>query len=312
MTVFLASFFTLLFYFSGFFVLWTPLPLFYLSLARRKREWWLSLFLICASSVFFLRGFWGIGYFLFYLLIACFLSLGVWRGWPLLSWGFKSGTAITALLLSAGFFFQQSGLFDILSFVQLAVKESGAIVDKMMTEPQFLKQRQEAVLLSAQMKEWLMFLPKLIPSLLFIFVIAVMGFNIALLGSWAKRKFHLKWGEAFRRLKLPFGVIWGLIGGGALFFLNDYFFRNPFLKIAALNILFALLFVYFIQGAGILSFFLRRFSPLFRFSIYALLLLFLQLLGPVAVGLGIADVWFDFRKIHKSGGNHGSHLKGRH
>ena len=53
------------------------------------------------------------------------------------------------------------------------------------------------------------------------------------------------------------------------------------------------------QGLGIVGFLFKRHSPLFRFGIYGLVVVFFQLLGLVVAGLGVADTWIDFRKLRR-------------
>lgn len=290
---------TLGLYFSSFFVLLTPLPLFYLSLAHSKKVWGASLFLVCLASLGvclkLLPGgptFFPFFYLSFYLLIALFLSLGVFKRWSFVSWGFKSAISITALLFFSSLAVQHLGLYDISSLLKTSLSQASEMLDQMKAKP-------ELIPFILQMKEWLPLLPKLIPSFLFILTLFVMAFNISVLKFLTSKRYPLQWAGRFQDIEVPVFCVWVLIVFGLLFFVDPYLLKLGLLKMASLNCVLGVLFVYFIQGLSILTFFLARFSPLFRFIIYGLVLLFLQLLGLVVVGLGLADVWVDFRKRHK-------------
>jgi len=312
--ILVGSFLSLALYFSGFFVLWTPLPLFYLSLDRDRRPWQFSLILVCfvalifyglllpnfveASELLKVR-FFGVGYLFFYLVVAVLLSLGSWKRWPITVWGWKAGWIATSLVLVAGFFCQQFGIFDIQSIFNASLEGTTKMLDEMMTQPELHGKRAEIVPFVTQTKEWLHFLPNLMPSFLFIFTIIVLSLNIGLLKIIKRKEKVLKWVKDFGHLEVPHFCLWSLIAAGLAYFANVYLFGFAWLKIVALNVIFAAGFIYFMQGLSITAFFLRRFSPLFRFGVYGLVFLFLQMLGILVMGIGLADAWFDFRKLHK-------------
>lgn len=101
---------------------------------------------------------------------------------------------------------------------------------------------------------------------------------------------------AFKTLKLwkaPEYLIWVLIGSGFLFLIPD-----TFIKVIGLNILMILITIYFFQGIAIVSFFFqkKRFPMLLKIFLYLLIAL-QQILVFVVVGLGLVDIWLNFRKI---------------
>jgi uncharacterized protein YybS (DUF2232 family) len=74
-------------------------------------------------------------------------------------------------------------------------------------------------------------------------------------------------------------------------------FDAGFAGVLALNLLVILLPVYFLQGLAVIDCFFRRkaFSPIFRTFGYLLVTL-VNPLPMVVTGLGIFDLWADFRK----------------
>ena len=101
---------------------------------------------------------------------------------------------------------------------------------------------------------------------------------------------------AFGALKLwqtPDYLVWVLIGCGGLLLLP-----GSTLKIIGLNGLLVLLMIYFFQGIAIVSFFFEKKQlprPL-RFFFYSLIAI-QQIILLVVIGLGLFDMWFNFRKL---------------
>ena len=99
-------------------------------------------------------------------------------------------------------------------------------------------------------------------------------------------------GKAFPEWKVPEQLVWILIASGFLVAFSDGL-PGTF----ALNLLVILLPVYFLQGLAVIDCFFRRkaFSPIFRAFGYLLVTL-VNPLPMVVTGLGIFDLWADFRK----------------
>ena len=93
--------------------------------------------------------------------------------------------------------------------------------------------------------------------------------------------------------KAPDYLIWVLIGCGGFLMLP-----GSALKIIGLNGLLILLMVYFFQGIAIVSFFFekKRFPRMLRIFFYSLIAI-QQLVLLVVIGMGLFDMWFNFRKI---------------
>lgn len=123
-------------------------------------------------------------------------------------------------------------------------------------------------------------------------VSGVLVLCLVLLLSIAARGRYVIPGQAFPRWKAPASLIWLLIPAGFA-----VAFMDGMLERLALNVLVILLPVYFLQGLAIIDCFFRRkeFSPLFR-GIGYLLVTLVNPLPMVVTGLGVFDLWADFRK----------------
>ena len=98
-------------------------------------------------------------------------------------------------------------------------------------------------------------------------------------------------GPPFARWRAPELLIWVLIAAGFA-----AIFASGAVQGVALNLLVILLPVYFLQGLAVVEHFLaRKLSPLLRGFTY-LLLLVINPLPVVVTGIGIFDLWADFRK----------------
>ena len=101
---------------------------------------------------------------------------------------------------------------------------------------------------------------------------------------------------AFGRLnrwKAPEHLIWGIIASGLLLLLPP-----KGLKVLGLNGLLVLMTVYFFQGIAIVSFFFedKKIPRGVRFFLYGLIAI-QQVILLVVIGLGIFDMWLNFRKL---------------
>lgn len=320
---FLVGFLSLALYLSGVFIFWTPLPLFYLSFQRNRGVWQSSLMVLLGLALLFyflilprfLSGeaipgvrFFGLSYLIFYLFLSAILSLGVWRGWSLLRWGLTGGLVVTVFVLLGAFLCQVSGFFDILGVWQQVLAESTRALEQISTTENMAR-RTEALAVLAQFKSWMPLFVKLIPAFLFVFTLVVMVINMWGLKLFFRSRFSLDWAGDFRKIVLSSFYLWILIALGFFYFLNVYFIQEEWLKILVLNGLIPIGFLYFLQGMSILVFYAQRFSRLFRIAIYAFVFLVFQPLGFLLVGVGIADIWFDFRRLNQREGSDAGHSK---
>jgi len=102
-------------------------------------------------------------------------------------------------------------------------------------------------------------------------------------------------GRAFPEWKAPEFLVWVLIAAG---FVAVFIDGLP--EVFALNLLVILLPVYFLQGLAVIDCFFRRkaFSPIFR-AVGYLLVTLVNPLPLVVTGIGVFDLWADFRKPKK-------------
>jgi uncharacterized protein YybS (DUF2232 family) len=96
--------------------------------------------------------------------------------------------------------------------------------------------------------------------------------------------------------KAPEVLIWGIIGCGLLLLLPGMTF-----KFVGLNGLLIMLTIYFFQGIAIVSFYFekKRFPRMLRVFLYSLIAL-QQVVLIVIIGLGLFDMWLNFRKLEHS------------
>lgn len=125
--------------------------------------------------------------------------------------------------------------------------------------------------------------------------IAVTGF-LALLMLWILNAFsrglYVIPGDVFASWKAPELLVWPLIAAGFVFALVEGEFKQ-----ASANVLIILLPVYFLQGLAIVThFFNRRQVPPFMRGCGYVLIAFLNPMPLIITGIGVFDLWIDFRK----------------
>jgi uncharacterized protein YybS (DUF2232 family) len=100
-------------------------------------------------------------------------------------------------------------------------------------------------------------------------------------------------GRAFSEWVCPENFVWGFILSGAALFLGQGMVAD-----AGLNVFMVMLCIYFTQGLSIIVHFLkvRKVPTFFWFVLFILIFVQPLLIGLVA-GLGVFDIWADFRKI---------------
>ena len=147
---------------------------------------------------------------------------------------------------------------------------------------------------------------QLIPSLWVSFLLLALSLNASFLKRLCIQERLMgvlfpAWVE-FHLWSLKEGIVWIPIAAAALYFGNVYLFQKEFFDILSLNTLIVFGLIYFLQGLSIVSFFLKTrlaHNSMLKLSAYLLIFLFLQFFGVLILILGIFDFWFDFRKLKK-------------
>lgn len=136
---------------------------------------------------------------------------------------------------------------------------------------------------------------RLYPALITMMYVIIAGCNLALLKkSAAIFGKELNVGE-FVSFRNPDLLVWVLISAGFLLLLP-----SPLATTPALNILLLVVLLYFVQGMAIVSALISRqsISGILRIGLYIMLLIQPYLVVLVA-GIGLCDLWVDFRTPKK-------------
>jgi uncharacterized protein YybS (DUF2232 family) len=135
------------------------------------------------------------------------------------------------------------------------------------------------------------FLQKAYPGIV-LTVAGLMVLGLVLLLSLLARGRYTLPGRPFPEWKAPEQLVWLLILSGFM-----VAFAEGTVATVALNLLVVLLPVYFLQGLAVIDCFFRRkaFSPVIR-TIGYLLVTLVNPLPMLVTGIGVFDLWADFRK----------------
>jgi len=138
---------------------------------------------------------------------------------------------------------------------------------------------------------------QLLPGLLFLTFAFIALINvISLRRRFPARRAEWFTIENFRDWKGPEPLVWGLIACGF-----SVFFPVPALVHAiAVNLLLIFGAFYFAQGLAVIAFFFHKNNvPRFLRGITYILIVFQQIFTLLVVGLGLFDLWGDFRRLGK-------------
>jgi uncharacterized protein YybS (DUF2232 family) len=103
--------------------------------------------------------------------------------------------------------------------------------------------------------------------------------------------------DTLREWKGPEPMVWGLIACGFALFIPGL----EWSKIIAINVLVVIGTCYFAQGLAIVAFFFHKNNvPRFLRGLTYVLIFFQQIFTLLVVGLGLFDLWGDFRKLRKN------------
>jgi len=138
-------------------------------------------------------------------------------------------------------------------------------------------------------------LPLIMPSILAGFVLLTIWFSMVV-GNVVLNKIGgtSPWPK-YQLWQLPERVVWVVIAGAAFALL-------PFssLKVFGINLLIFISLIYCFQGLAIISYYLHTWNvPIFLRSFLYVIVVFQSFGTILLLGLGLADVWLDFRKLKK-------------
>ena len=103
--------------------------------------------------------------------------------------------------------------------------------------------------------------------------------------------------ENFREWKAPEPLVWGLIACGFALFMPGLGVARTFTS----NVLLVIGACYFIQGLAIIAYFFHKNNvPRFLRGVTYVLIAFEQIFTLMVVGLGLFDLWGDFRRLRKN------------
>jgi len=137
-----------------------------------------------------------------------------------------------------------------------------------------------------------------LPGLLFVALALTVLVNIVFLcRRFPARRTQWLSAANFREWKGPEPMVWGLIACGFVIFIPGL----QFLRVFAFNILLVIGAAYFIQGLAIIAYFFHKNNvPRFLRGITYVLIAFEQVFTLLVVGLGLFDLWGDFRRLGKN------------
>lgn len=134
---------------------------------------------------------------------------------------------------------------------------------------------------------------QILPGLLFVSFALIALINIASLRRrFPERRADWFAVDSFRDWKGPEALVWGLIACGF-----SLFFPVPALaRLVAMNLLLLIGAVYFAQGLAVIAFFFHKNNvPRFLRGLTYILIVYQQIFTLMVMGLGLFDLWGDFR-----------------
>jgi uncharacterized protein YybS (DUF2232 family) len=152
--------------------------------------------------------------------------------------------------------------------------------------------------LREQLPQMIDLILQLLPALLFLSFAFIALINILYL----TRRFPEQRGRWFRlsslrEWKAPEPLVWGLIASGFALFVPPL----GWFWTVALNVLLVIGACYFAQGLAVIAFFFHKNNvPRFLRGLTYVLIVFQQIFTLLVVGLGLFDLWGDFRRLRKN------------
>ena len=137
---------------------------------------------------------------------------------------------------------------------------------------------------------------QILPAFAFVAFAVILLLNLFFLQRRFPNRELFVAGGNLREWKSPESLVWCFIVAGFALFLPAW----QTLKGLALNLFLVIAAFYFFQGLAIVAYYFHRKNvPFFLRSLAYVLIIFEQLLTLLVVGLGLFDLWGDFRRLKK-------------
>jgi uncharacterized protein YybS (DUF2232 family) len=138
---------------------------------------------------------------------------------------------------------------------------------------------------------------RLLPALLLLSFALIVLINVLYLGRrFPERRAQWISLPHLREWKAPEPLVWGLIASGFVLFLPG----AGVFGVIALNLLLVIGACYFAQGLAVIAYFFNKNNvPRFLRGLTYVLIIFQQIFTLLVVGLGLFDLWGDFRRLGK-------------
>ncbi len=139
---------------------------------------------------------------------------------------------------------------------------------------------------------------QLLPALIFISLALIVLVNVLLLcRRFPERRKQWLRVENLREWKGPESTVWALIACGFALFIPGMEFAQVF----AVNVLMIVGVCYFAQGLAVVAYFFHKNNvPRFLRGLTYLLIVFQQIFTLLVTGVGLIDLWGDFRRLDKN------------
>jgi uncharacterized protein YybS (DUF2232 family) len=272
-----------------------PLPI---ILVSRRIGWWSGFFLVLVAvgAILYLAHSFGLpGEILQFLPLALIgLLLAFWsgRGYPV---DRTIGLTVLAVVLFGSGVFLGQALLQGLSPLDYLTRSVQAIVDNLLA---FLRKEgiplKELLPENFSASELVQFMVQISPALLVINVTLVVWLNMILARLIIGKTGREATDPPLNLWKSPEWLVFIALGGGFILFL-------PFgwLQAVGLNVLLVCGLIYFYQGLAIVAFIFQRcrVPRVIRFMGYPLVVI--KPITFLIIGLGLVDLWFDFRRLHQ-------------
>lgn len=207
-----------------------------------------------------------------------------------------AGAAAAASALAAGLMFYFYGSWgamfrDLRQVLTQQFASAARMQEKMGLAQSGLEKLQE------QTPQMIDLILQLLPALLFLSFALIALINLFYLGRrFPERRKDWFTIDSLRKWKAPEPLVWGLIASGFTLFIPNL----GWLWTAALNLLVVIGAFYFAQGLAVIAFFFHKNNvPRFLRGLTYVLIVFQQIFTLLVVGLGLFDLWGDFRRLGK-------------